>query len=55
MYFGWFSFLKIAPNSLLETLKSFNAQIFTISSSRSLCATRNFLKMSLFVKLMHQI
>jgi len=45
----YFRILKIAPNSALETLKSTKAQIFTISSSRSLCATRSFFIISLLV------
>src|SRR5690606_692054 len=49
MYFSWFSFLKIAPSSLLVTAKSTNEQIFTISSSRNLWATRSFFIISLLV------
>src|SRR5690554_23939 len=48
MYFGWFSFLNMAPNSLLETLKSTKEKISTISSFRSFKATRSFFMMSLF-------
>ena len=47
MYFGWFSFLKIAPSSLVVTAKSTSEHIFTISSSRSLWATRSFFIISL--------
>lgn len=47
IYFGWFSFLKMAPSSLVLTAKSTRAHIFTISSSRSLWATRSFFIISL--------